>query len=225
MLIFDIEIEKAILRRKEVPEAGIEYCRGWEDFENMGIACICTYSYLYDEYRVFFLDGLSHFVRYVRLHNYLVAGYNIVNFDLKLLKEFSRPNNQLNKQNRENIFIFTEIGKCLFPYDLLRKVWGSAGHDPNIFNYETHAGYGLDAMAKANLGSGKTGHGAYAPVLWQKGKYSDVVNYCLDDVRLTKELIDLVMTRGFLFDPKDNSILRVMMPEEGICYKKSTIGS
>ena len=40
MLIYDIEIEKAILNKKESPKANIEYCAGFHDFANMGIACI-----------------------------------------------------------------------------------------------------------------------------------------------------------------------------------------
>jgi hypothetical protein len=44
MIIFDVEIKKGILGRNEVPLEGIEYCGGWRDFENMGVACVCTFD-------------------------------------------------------------------------------------------------------------------------------------------------------------------------------------
>mgnify|MGYP001588336156 CR=1 FL=1 len=43
MIIIDVEIEKGILGRGEIPIAGIEYCNGWRDFDNMGVSGACRY--------------------------------------------------------------------------------------------------------------------------------------------------------------------------------------
>lgn len=48
----------------------------------------------------------------------------------------------------------------------------------------------LDSIAKATLGKGKSGHGLDAVTWWAEGKVEKVKKYCLDDVRITKEIYD-----------------------------------
>lgn len=48
----------------------------------------------------------------------------------------------------------------------------------------------LDTVAEATLGTHKSGHGLEATKWWKEGKHDLVRKYCLDDVRLTKELYD-----------------------------------
>jgi DEAD/DEAH box helicase domain-containing protein len=56
----------------------------------------------------------------------------------------------------------------------------------------------LDSLAKATLGRGKKGTGLAAVEWWQEGKIDKVREYCLEDVRLTKELFDYAKTHGLL---------------------------
>ena len=61
----------------------------------------------------------------------------------------------------------------------------------------------LDILAKTNLrGDGKTGHGLEATKLYREGKIQELKDYCLNDVRLTKELYDLAMKQKHLLVPK-----------------------
>lgn len=48
----------------------------------------------------------------------------------------------------------------------------------------------LDTVGEATLGLNKTGHGADAMILWQNGEIDKLIEYCKNDVRLTKELYD-----------------------------------
>lgn len=48
----------------------------------------------------------------------------------------------------------------------------------------------LDSVAKATLGKKKSGHGLDAVTWWAEGKVEKVIKYCLDDVRITKEIYD-----------------------------------
>lgn len=48
----------------------------------------------------------------------------------------------------------------------------------------------LDDVAEASLGHGKTGHGLQAVEWWKQGEKEKVKTYCLDDVRVTKELYE-----------------------------------
>jgi DEAD/DEAH box helicase domain-containing protein len=51
----------------------------------------------------------------------------------------------------------------------------------------------LDSVAKATLGRGKSGDGLDAVKWWAEGKIELVKKYCLDDVKLTKELYEYAL--------------------------------
>lgn len=46
-----------------------------------------------------------------------------------------------------------------------------------------------------------------APLLWQRGKIGDVIDYCLNDVRLTKRLFDEIVAERPLVCPKTSAPL------------------
>jgi uncharacterized protein YprB with RNaseH-like and TPR domain len=48
----------------------------------------------------------------------------------------------------------------------------------------------LDTIAQATLGVNKSGHGLEATKWWKEGKRDQVRSYCLDDVRITKDIYD-----------------------------------
>lgn len=48
----------------------------------------------------------------------------------------------------------------------------------------------LDDVAAASVGHGKTGHGLQAVEWWRNGEKEKVKQYCLDDVRVTKEVYE-----------------------------------
>ena len=56
----------------------------------------------------------------------------------------------------------------------------------------------LDSLARATLGRGKKGDGLKAVLWWQEGRIDKVREYCLEDVRLTKELYDYALKNGLL---------------------------
>ena len=56
----------------------------------------------------------------------------------------------------------------------------------------------LDSLAQATLGAGKAGDGLKAQTWWREGQIEKVRTYCLEDVRLTKELFDYARMHGHL---------------------------
>src|SRR3989338_11644418 len=56
----------------------------------------------------------------------------------------------------------------------------------------------LQSLAEATLGRGKKGDGLKAVEWWQRGEVGKVREYCLEDVRLTKELYDYALAHGAL---------------------------
>lgn len=187
-LIYDAEILKAIPERNGERIPGIEYCEGWQDHANMGISVIGAYDYVEDRTRVFTMDNISDFLDLADDRDVLV-GFNSIPFDNSLIAATLK------------IPKFQE-SKC---YDLLREMWIAAGLPPE-FDYKTHGGYGLDATCEKNFGTRKTGNGAFAPVLWQQGQIGKTIDYCLNDIRLTKQLFDRVLNLGSLRSPKAPNI-------------------
>ena len=54
----------------------------------------------------------------------------------------------------------------------------------------------LDTLAEATLGKKKIGHGLEAIEWWRKGEKDKVIKYCLEDVKITKELYDYAHKNG-----------------------------
>lgn len=54
----------------------------------------------------------------------------------------------------------------------------------------------LDSVAEATLGRKKTGHGLDAITWWQKGEYEKVKKYCIEDVRITKDVYEYALKNG-----------------------------
>lgn len=61
----------------------------------------------------------------------------------------------------------------------------------------------LDKVARANGLPGKDKQdGIMAPIRWQQGRVAEVVDYCLEDVRLTAQLYQKWARDGYLIDPR-----------------------
>lgn len=194
ILVYDCEIAKAIPPRNPADrDDSVAYCDGWRDFEGMGIACIGAYDYASYRYRVFCQDNLGEFQAAVDKADYVV-GFNNHQFDDKLVAA-------------EGIGIPPEKS-----YDILAEVWQAHGLG-RTYQGKSHQGFGLDACARANGFAGKNGHGADAPVLWQRGQIGQVIDYCLNDVYLTRHLLQQIF-HGGLLSPKDGRRLSIPSPTE-----------
>jgi hypothetical protein len=167
MIIFDVEIKKGILGRHETPIEGIEYCGGWRDFENMGVACVCTFDMVSNLSRVFTTSRLQELEGYLATAS--TGGFNTKRFDIPCLAA-------------HGVAVDTT-----YHYDALEQIWKKLGLDETAFS-SLHAGWGLDAIMQATFGLAKSGHGAMAPVWWQQGHHSKVIDYCLNDVWLEAKL-------------------------------------
>jgi hypothetical protein len=183
-LFYDCEIIKCIPSR-DYNDPKYQYCDGWQDFENMGVSVVGAYADWLQLYFTFENDQLSKFERLVQDADEII-GFNSICFDDLLIQA-------------NGIEIKTT-------YDLLCEVRVAAGMPPFFVKGITRGGYSLGAIAEINLGTGKTGSGELAPMLWQDGKREEVKNYCLNDVKL---LVELYKKRSCLKDPTDGSLLEL----------------
>lgn len=197
-LVYDIEIVNAIPDKTGARDPGFDYCEGWHDHANMGISVIGAYDYFEDRYRVFCWDNFDEFFTLAAARAPLVT-FNGIGFDDKVIA--CQPG-----------CLGTFLPDAV-RYDLLREIWVAAGLSPT-FGGKSHGGFGLDAMAYENFGTRKTGNGALAPMLWQRGQIGKVVDYCLNDVLLTKMLYDRVLAGLWLRNPKTGTKLTMRNPEQ-----------
>lgn len=100
----------------------------------------------------------------------MLIGYNSDHFDIPILNKYYSGD-------------LTHI-KSL---DLLKEIRNSIGRRLK-----------LDSVAEATLGKNKTGHGLQAITWWKNGEIEKIRKYCLDDVKITKELYDYALKNGVL---------------------------
>lgn len=56
----------------------------------------------------------------------------------------------------------------------------------------------LDTIAEATLGVRKSGHGLEAVEWWKNGEVEKIIKYCIEDVKITKQLYDYALKNGIL---------------------------
>lgn len=185
MLVFDTEIIKAILGKDEEQIPGIEYCEGWKDFVGMGISVVGVYDFVENKFRVFLEDNLNELQSLID-NRAFVIGFNNESFDNKLLAAHG-----INIPEEKS-------------FDLLKAIKEITG---------TNKGLGLGAICKANFSTYKTGDGAFAPILWQQKQYGKVIDYCLNDVNMTLNILNRIIEIGYLVDPRDeDNIITIELP-------------
>ena len=100
----------------------------------------------------------------------MIIGYNSDHFDIPLLNRYYHGD-------------LTRI-KSL---DLLKEIKNSLGKRLR-----------LDTIAEGTLGVGKSGHGLDAIKWWKAGEIEKIRTYCLDDVKITKEIYDFARVHNLV---------------------------
>lgn len=157
----------------------------WKTHDKMGVSVLVIFDYETMRYRVFEDRNIHEGLDILTTHD-LVSGFNTVKFDWELLKA-SYPD-----------YFANHGAKLSKDYDVLREIWISKGLDPDTFVPYTHGGYKLDDVAFETLGLRKTGDGAQAPHLYQQARIAELHDYCIQDVRVEKELFEFAVKYGYV---------------------------
>ena len=133
--------------------------------EDLTLAVIAVYKYLDDTYTAYTQETLSELWEVMRNIDTLI-GFNNNHFDTPILNKYAPMNLQ------------KEYGSI----DLLESVRQSLGRRIR-----------LDWIAEGTLGINKSSDGLQAVEWWRQGKIEKVKQYCIDDVRITKEIFEYAL--------------------------------
>lgn len=147
------------------------------DPADLDLAVVCIHDSEDDAYLHYFKETLHELWPRIEAADMLI-GFNSNHFDVPLLNKYYAGD-------------LTNI-KSL---DILEKVYASLGRRIK-----------LDHIAQATLGEAKSGNGLESLVWWRNGEIQKVVDYCIQDVKVTKGVYDYAMKHGKLKYPKGNEI-------------------
>ncbi|MDD5050469.1 MAG: ribonuclease H-like domain-containing protein [Candidatus Pacebacteria bacterium] len=142
---------------------------GSNDPAKLDISIVCAYDSETGEYSSYLMEELPKLWPLIEKADMLV-GYNSNHFDIPLLNKYYHGD-------------LSKI-KSLDILEEIRKVLGRRVK--------------LDQVAEATLGTKKSGHGLDAIVWWKKGEIDKVRKYCLDDVKITKDVYEYALKNGKL---------------------------
>lgn len=134
---------------------------GKQNLHKLGISVVCMFDYQTQSYESYEEKDILKLDKRIREADLLI-GFNIRRFDLPVLAPY----------------LFTPIDN-LPVLDLIEAVEKARGHRAS-----------LDSIAQPTLNLRKSGSGIDALALYQEGKIKELKRYCLDDVRLTKDVYE-----------------------------------
>lgn len=145
---------------------------GKQNLHLLQVSLIGAYSYKRDEYFAFEEKEFPLFEKLLK-ETGVIIGFSIYNFDLPLISKL------YNYDFSKHVIL-----------DILQEIEQKRGHR-----------IGLNELAQANIGTGKNGNGLEAIELYKNGEVEKLKKYCLNDVKITKDLYELILQQGHLIIP------------------------
>lgn len=145
------------------------FVRGRVNVDEQELTLLALYNSETDSYSSYTQEELPKLWPLIERTDLLI-GFNSDNFDIPLLNRYYPGD-------------LTHVRSL----DLLAEVYRVLGRRIR-----------LQTLAEATLGKGKKGDGHKAMEWWQQGKIEKVREYCIEDVRITKELFDYAREKGLL---------------------------
>ncbi len=139
------------------------------DPKSLELSVACIHDTATDSYSAFTVPELPSLWPILEKAD-LVVGYNSDHFDIPIL----------NKYYAGDLSTIPSV-------DLLAEIKNALGRRLK-----------LDSVAEATLGKKKSGSGLDAVRWWEQGEYEKVKAYCIDDVRITKEIYEFALKNGFV---------------------------
>lgn len=192
-VVVDVEIQKD---PKQVPG-------GWDATDLLGVACGVIYEFNEDRFRVYGPDDVTA-LKDRLMGADRISSFNGWKFDYPVIWGLSRKDWSLRAQQPGS----PQASLNPRTDDMLVRIWRALGLDEREFT-ERHQGWGLHYVALGTLGRGKTAYGEDAPKWFQAGLWAKVVDYCLADVALERDVVAFVDRFGYVVNGKTGGVLKV----------------
>jgi DEAD/DEAH box helicase domain-containing protein len=137
---------------------------GKNDPTLLDISVVCVYDSETNAYTSYLENELGKLWPILEKAD-IIIGYNSDHFDIPLLNKYYPGD-------------LTKIKSI----DLLKEIKDSSGRR-----------FKLDHIAEGTLGINKSGHGLQAITWWKKGEIQKIIDYCIDDVKITKKLYEYAL--------------------------------
>lgn len=145
---------------------------GRDNTDALEVSAVCIFSYKHNKMFSFDEHHLKEAGEMLKEASTIV-GFSINRFDLPVLK----------KHFDFDLFSIPRI-------DLLEEIEMRLGRRIS-----------LNLLAKTNLGVEKSGNSLDAPILYKDGKMKELMEYCANDVKITRDLYDLAKKQNYLLIP------------------------
>ncbi len=156
---------------------------GWKNAHLMKVSVAVAYDSLEDRFHVFEEHELSGLMDMLKRAD-LIVGFNIKRFDYKVLEAYAD----------------IEELRNLPTFDILDDIHRRLGFRLS-----------LDHLATNTLGKGKSGNGLMAIEWFRKGDMKSLIEYCKQDVVVTKELFYHGLEKGYLIYKRNNRRCRLLV--------------
>ena len=149
---------------------------------DLNISVVGVYEYESDTYSTFVQEEFNKLWQIIENTDTFIT-FNGDHFDIPLLDKYYPG----------DLFKIKSV-------DLLKEMQKSAGRRMK-----------LDQIAEGTLGTNKSGHGLDAIKWWRDGEVEKVKKYCLDDVRITKDLYEYALKAGKLIFKEGGNLNEVKL--------------
>jgi DEAD/DEAH box helicase domain-containing protein len=154
---------------------------GWGNVHLMRLAVGVVYDKNSNGFEVFAEEEVENLIERLRGFD-LVVGFNVKRFDYRVLAAYTG-------------FDFRQLPT----FDILEDIYQRLGFRLS-----------LGHLAEQTLGKAKTADGIQAVRWLREGKLDAVVDYCRDDVTITKDLFDFGLSHGYLvYKTRDGQAVRL----------------
>ncbi len=154
---------------------------GWGHTDKLGVSVACAYDSKTSSFLTYREEDLPALNKLCKER--LIVGYNVLKFDLKVLSAYGFDSRKLDV------------------FDLMLDIEQASGNRRYVK---------LDNVAKATLGSIKIADGLQAVEWYRQGNFEKIIEYCLKDVEITRDVFLHGMKNGFVnISRVDGSVQKV----------------
>lgn len=158
---------------------------GPDKMDQLGVSFLGLYSYTQNKFFSFFERDLPKLELILQAEKPTIIGFNSIHFDNTVLQPY---------------FKTLKINE-LPQVDILADIYRTLG-----FRMK------LESVAQATLGEGKSGTGLDAIRYYREGNLEALAKYCLDDVRITRDVYEYGYKHGYILYTSGGEYFR--MPVE-----------